>query len=114
MRFAQALVYGGGLVQRAEHLADQATEIACLLRRDILQRVESGQYPTRHELLRDLALNLMWVNRYAITMFVKRPTRWRDAPRARREREGESGPVSLGPAEGAVVHLERPLGHPGD
>ena len=32
----------------------------------------------------------------------------------RREREGESGPVSLGPAEGAVVHLERPLGHPGD
>src|SRR5436190_949082 len=50
---------------------------------DILQRVESGQYPTRHELLRDLALNLMWVNRYAITMFVKRPTRWRDAPRAR-------------------------------
>ena len=50
---------------------------------DILQRVQSGAYPSRHELLRDLALNLMWVNRYAITMFVKRPTRWRDVPRAR-------------------------------
>src|SRR5471030_3165294 len=33
---------------------------------DILQRVESGGYPSRHELLRDLALNLLWVNRYAI------------------------------------------------
>src|SRR6185312_12645723 len=33
--------------------------------------------------LRDMALNLMWVNRYAITMFVKRPTRWRDVPRRR-------------------------------
>jgi len=50
---------------------------------DILQRIESKAYPTRHELLRDLALNLLWVNRYAITMFVKRPTRWRDAPRGK-------------------------------
>ena len=50
---------------------------------DILQRIESQAYPTRHELLRDLALNLLWVNRYAITMFVKRPTRFRDAPRAK-------------------------------
>ena len=50
---------------------------------DILQRVQSGAYPSRYELLRDLALNLMWVNRYAITMFMKRPTRWRDVPRGR-------------------------------
>ena len=50
---------------------------------DILERVQSGAYPSRHELLRDVALNLLWVNRYAITMFVKRPTRWRDVPRAR-------------------------------
>ena len=50
---------------------------------DILQRIESGKYPTRYELSRDLALNLMWVNRYAITMYVKRPTRWRDVPRGR-------------------------------
>src|SRR6202023_3229234 len=33
---------------------------------DILQRVQSGAYPSRHEVLRDLALNLMWVKRYAI------------------------------------------------
>jgi len=50
---------------------------------DILERAQSGGYPSRHELLRDLALNLLWVNRYAITMFVKQPTRWRDVPRAR-------------------------------
>ena len=50
---------------------------------DILQRVQSGAYQSRHDLLRDMALNLMWVNRYAITMFLKRPTRWRDVPRAR-------------------------------
>src|SRR5438270_578070 len=50
---------------------------------DILQRVQSGAYRTRYELLRDLALNLLWVNRYAITMYVKRPTRWRDVPRMR-------------------------------
>jgi 3-oxoacyl-[acyl-carrier-protein] synthase III len=49
---------------------------------DILHRVESNAYTGRYELLRDLALNLLWVNRYAITMYVKRPTRWRDAPRA--------------------------------
>src|SRR3954470_6087991 len=50
---------------------------------DILERIGAGAYQTRHELLRDLALNLLWVNRYSITMFVKRPTRWRDAPRSR-------------------------------
>jgi 3-oxoacyl-[acyl-carrier-protein] synthase-3 len=50
---------------------------------DILARVQSGAYPSRHELLRDLALHLLWVNRYAITMYVKRPTRWRDVPRGR-------------------------------
>ncbi len=50
---------------------------------NILERIQAGAYPSRHELLRDLALNLMWVNRYAITMFVKRPTRWRDVPRGR-------------------------------
>jgi 3-oxoacyl-[acyl-carrier-protein] synthase III len=49
---------------------------------DILRRTESQEYASRYELLRDLALNLLWVNRYAITMYVKRPTRWRDAPRA--------------------------------
>ena len=50
---------------------------------DILARVESGGYPGRFELLRDLGQNLFWVNRYAITMFDKRPTRWRDLPKRR-------------------------------
>ena len=50
---------------------------------DILARIESGGYPGRFELLRDLGQNLFWVNRYAITMFDKRPTRWRDLPKRR-------------------------------
>jgi 3-oxoacyl-(acyl-carrier-protein) synthase III len=50
---------------------------------EILDRVTAGGYADRYELLRDLALNLMWVNRYAITMYDKRPTRWRDVPRHR-------------------------------
>ena len=50
---------------------------------DILARVESGAYPGRFELLRDLGQNLYWVNRYAITMFDKRPTRWRDLAKYR-------------------------------
>jgi 3-oxoacyl-(acyl-carrier-protein) synthase III len=50
---------------------------------EILARVEDGAYRSRYELLRDLALNLTWANRYAITMYEKRPTRWRDVPRGR-------------------------------
>jgi 3-oxoacyl-[acyl-carrier-protein] synthase III len=50
---------------------------------DIAARVDSGAYPARFELLRDLAQNLYWVNRYAITMFDKRPTRWRDLAKRR-------------------------------
>ncbi len=51
--------------------------------RDILTRVEAGDYPTRYVLLRDVALHLFWVNRYALTMYEKRPTRWREIPRRR-------------------------------
>ncbi len=50
---------------------------------DIVARVESRTYSGRYDLLRDLALNLFWVNRYAMTMYEKRPTRWRDVPRGR-------------------------------
>jgi 3-oxoacyl-(acyl-carrier-protein) synthase III len=50
---------------------------------DILARVESGAYAGRFELLRDLGQNLFWVNRYSITMYEKRPTRWRDVPKHR-------------------------------
>ena len=48
---------------------------------DIVARLESGAYRGRYELLRDLALDLFWVNRYAVTMYEKRPTRWRDVPK---------------------------------
>jgi hypothetical protein len=50
---------------------------------EITARIDAGSYPGRFELLRDLGQNLYWVNRYAITMFDKRPTRWRDMPRHR-------------------------------
>ena len=50
---------------------------------DILGRVEEGRYASRYELMRDLALNLFWVGRFALTMYDKRPTRWRDVPRWR-------------------------------
>jgi 3-oxoacyl-[acyl-carrier-protein] synthase-3 len=50
---------------------------------DIMGKASSGGYRSRFHLLRDLALNLFWANRYAMTMYEKRPTRWRDVPRAR-------------------------------
>jgi hypothetical protein len=49
----------------------------------IVSRLEAGGYPSRYEFLRDLGLHAFWVNRFAITMYDKRPTRWRDAPRDR-------------------------------
>lgn len=50
---------------------------------DILARVERGGYDSRYALMRDLALNLFWANRFAMTMYDKRPTRWADVPRHR-------------------------------
>jgi len=50
---------------------------------EIRHRIEVGGYANRYELLRDMALNLFWVNRYAMTMYEKRPTRWCDVPRRR-------------------------------
>jgi 3-oxoacyl-[acyl-carrier-protein] synthase-3 len=50
---------------------------------DIVARLESGAYKGRYELLRDLALDLFWVNRYPYTMYDKQPMRWRDVPRQR-------------------------------
>ena len=46
-------------------------------------RLKSLGYPSRYEFLRDLGLHAFWVNRFAITMYDKRPTRWRDVPRDR-------------------------------
>ncbi len=50
---------------------------------DILERVQTGAYESRYALMRDIALNLFWANRFAITMYDKRPTRWADVPRNR-------------------------------
>ena len=50
---------------------------------DILRRVEEGVYDSRYGLLRDVALNMFWTSRYALTLYDKRPTRWRDVPRRR-------------------------------
>ncbi|MEO7656650.1 MAG: 3-oxoacyl-[acyl-carrier-protein] synthase III C-terminal domain-containing protein [Sphingomicrobium sp.] len=49
----------------------------------ILELIESGGYGSRVELLRDVALNLYWVNRNTLTLYNKRPMRWRDVPRNR-------------------------------
>ena len=50
---------------------------------EILQRVDNGDYDSRYPLMRDVALNLFWTNRFALTMYEKRPTRWADVPRTR-------------------------------
>jgi len=50
---------------------------------DIVARLRGGEYKRRFDLLRDLALDLFWVNRFAMTMYEKRPMRWRDVPQNR-------------------------------
>ena len=50
---------------------------------DILERIRTGGYDDRYALMRDVALNLFWANRFSITMYDKRPTRWADLPRTR-------------------------------
>lgn len=50
---------------------------------DIVARLRARAYKGRYDLLRDLALTLFWVNRYALTMYEKQPARWRDVSRTR-------------------------------
>ena len=50
---------------------------------DILERIKTGAYQTKFELMRDMALNLFWANRFKITMYDVQPTRWADVPRRR-------------------------------
>ncbi len=75
---------------------DDLDQLDAVIRRDfeakapsgteILRRIEAGDhYSTRYELMRDVALNLFWTNRFAMTMYDKRPTRWRDVPRHRED-----------------------------
>jgi 3-oxoacyl-[acyl-carrier-protein] synthase III len=74
---------------------------------DILEKVRTGAYTSRYALMRDLALNLFWANRFSITMYDKRPTRWADVPRTRSDvflpvlepwEEGETKVAAVGNA----------------
>jgi len=65
---------------------------------DIVSRLESGAYRGRYDLLRDLALDLFWVNRFALTMYEKRPTRWRDVPRQREYAAPGGGRMAIKPS----------------
>ena len=72
-----------GTLDRLNAVIDRDFEAKAPTGTELLARIESGAYSGRFELLRDLARNLFWVNRYSITMFDKRPTRWRDLPKHR-------------------------------
>ena len=50
---------------------------------DILEQIKTGGYQSKFALMRDMALNLFWANRFKITMYDVRPTRWADVPRTR-------------------------------
>jgi 3-oxoacyl-(acyl-carrier-protein) synthase III len=50
---------------------------------EMLRRIETDAYADRYQLMRDIALNLFWTNRFAATMYDKQPTRWGDVPRRR-------------------------------
>ena len=52
---------------------------------EIFDGIQSGRYRSKIELLRDVALNLYWVNRNTLTLYQKRPMRWRDVPRNRQD-----------------------------
>ena len=71
---------------------------------EIARRVDAGAYRSRYELLRDVAMNLFGANRYAITMYDKRPTRWRDVPRQREDVFVPVGkPFDPGPAAAVIA-----------
>ncbi len=74
---------------------DTVEELDAIIRRDfevkapsgaeLAKRASAGTYTNRYELLRDLGLYLFWMNRYAMAMYQKRPTRWRDVSRNRED-----------------------------
>src|SRR2546423_10293018 len=47
---------------------------------DIVSRLESGAYRGRYDPFGDPALDLLWVNRFALTMYEERPTPLRRGP----------------------------------
>ncbi|MEZ5150269.1 3-oxoacyl-ACP synthase III family protein [Rhodococcus zopfii] len=50
---------------------------------EMISRSAQGAYRSKTDLMRDMALNVYWANRFVITMFEKRPMRWADVPRTR-------------------------------
>src|SRR6478672_3910205 len=50
---------------------------------DILEQIKTGGYQSKFALMRDMALNLFWANRFKLSMYDVRPTRWADVPRTR-------------------------------
>ncbi|MEU5841751.1 ketoacyl-ACP synthase III [Rhodococcus sp. NPDC047139] len=50
---------------------------------EILSRHAQGVYRSKFEIMRDMALNVFWADRFALTMFDRRVTRWGDVPRNR-------------------------------
>lgn len=89
------MVFPAGFLPQLDFsLIDDLDQLAAVIARDfeakapsgtdILSRIEAGDhYSSRYDLMRDVALNLFWANRFAMTMYEKRPTRWRDVPRHR-------------------------------
>ena len=68
-------------------------QLDAVIRRDFDSKAPTGhrhpgadqdrRLPKKFELMRDMALNLFWANRFKITMYDVRPTRWADVPRSR-------------------------------
>ncbi|USI91624.1 ketoacyl-ACP synthase III [Rhodococcus pyridinivorans] len=50
---------------------------------EILSRHELGKYGSKFEIMRDMALNVFWADRFPLMMFERRVTRWGDVPRNR-------------------------------
>ena len=101
-----------GTLEQLDAVIERDFEAKAPTGTDLLERIESGAYTRRYELLRDVALNLFWVNRYALTMYEKRPTRWRDVPRRRDDlflpvlRPWEEGERKVAAVEAAYGRLE--------
>jgi 3-oxoacyl-[acyl-carrier-protein] synthase III len=70
---------------------DSVAAAEAVITRDFEAKAPTGTdiaartYTRRFDLLRDLSQNLFWVNRWALTLYDKRPTRWRDLPRTRED-----------------------------
>lgn len=70
---------------------DSVAAAEAVITRDFESKAPTGTdiaartYTRRFDLLRDLSQNLFWVNRWALTLYDKRPTRWKDLPRTRED-----------------------------